>query len=304
MSLFQPSTLTFGSAKTRIAKKASKQNYSEFLDRAGSALQDSFKFYNKYNWRWLMTSTTALTVAADTTDYSLPFDFKDVYGFRITTDGRERTLKGIPRSVYDRVHQVQSGNPGETIGYDLYRSGTYGQITVQPSPDAASSTKLLYYRRMWVPCTITGVSVLCTGGLDTNVGSASALGGFSGITQGSPAVTTNVGWTVAATYATALMSGPLSITLSGATFTASANGTATFNFGGDNWYLDLPEDYENALLSRATHQFLSDLGAPEGRLSYWIQMANSEFDEAMEANHRYEDQDISFELGDLAQRRP
>jgi len=250
-----------------------------------------------------MTSTTALVATAGSSDYSLPYDFKDVYGFRITTSGRERTLKGSPRSVYDRVVQTQSGSTGETIGYDLFRSGAYGQITLQPSPDVTENTKLLYYRRMWVPCTISA-SIAAVGSLDTSIGT-SALGGFAGITNGSPVVATNQGWTQASNiaYATTLVNGPTSLTLSGAVFTSAANGTATFNFGGDNWFLDVPEDYENAILSRATHQFLSDLGAPEGRLSYWIQMANSEFDEAQAANQRYEDQDISFELGDLAQRR-
>jgi len=250
-----------------------------------------------------MTSTTALIASAGTDDYNLPFDFKDVYGFRITSAGRERTLKGSPRSVYDRVVQTQSGNTGETIGYDLFRSGAYGQITLQPTPDVTEDTKLLYYRRMWVPCTVTA-SLSAIAGTDTNIG-ATALGGFAGITWGSPVVATGQGWaqTSAVTYATALINSPTSITLLGATFTASANGSATFAFGGDNWFLDIPEDYENAIMSRAVHQFLSDLGAPEGRLSYWIQMANSEFDEATEANQRYEDQDISFELGDLRQRQ-
>jgi hypothetical protein len=251
-----------------------------------------------------MSSSSTIAITSAGSSYSLPYDFKDVYGLRITTSGREQTLVGVPRSVYDRSNQMQTGNTGPVVGYDLYNVGALGQVTFHPAPSVSDSTRLLYYRRMWVPCTVVSATFNCSNvGVDSNLAYSATLGGFAGITNGTPFdPTAGAKWALASgvAYATAILTSPLTMTVSGATYVATGAGAASAAFGGDLWTLDIPEDYENALMSRATQEFLSSLGAPQGRLEYYIQLANDEFQEARAANERFEDQDISFELGALA----
>lgn len=243
-----------------------------------------------------MTVAPDQPVSAGATSFDLPYDFKDVYDLRVTSTGRGRTLTGIPRRLYDRIVQEQSSLSGELAGYDLFNHGALGRITITPPPAQSETISLKYYRRMWVPCSVTA-TLSATGGQDAQFASANGLGGFAGITNGSPIYSMGAGWTVAATPCTAIITNPFVMTVSGATYTSGANGTASCSFGGDALALDIPEDFENGIMSWATHHFLSGLGAPQGRLSYYIGLAESEFDEARGANERYEDQDISFEVG-------
>ena len=157
-----------------------------------------------------------------------------------------------------------------------------------------------YYRRMWVPCSISA-TVVATGNEDTIYASAQTVGAWAGLTQSSPVATLPAGWALGSgvTHATAGLLTPITLQLSGANMTAAVNTSGLFVFGGDTWHLDIPEDYENGLLAWATHHFLSGLGAPEKRLNYFIQLANDEFSEARAANERFEDQDIAFEFGSI-----
>jgi hypothetical protein len=294
MSLFQPSTLTFGNAKTQVAQQASKQNTAEFLARAGQSVQKAIQNWNKYNWRWMMVQAADVTASAGVTSLALPYDFKDVYTLSVVSPGRQRVLTGVPRRIYDRVVYDQT-LPNDVMGYDLFTQGALGRISIHPVPDTAETIRLKYYRRMWVPCSVTA-TVAATGGADTALASASAVGGFAGITNGSPIYGLGAGWVMSSTPATAIITSPFTLTVSGANMTASANTSATAGFGGDALALDIPEDFENGIMSWATHHFLSGLGAPEGRLSYYISLSESEFQEARAANERYEDQDISFEI--------
>lgn len=242
-----------------------------------------------------MTTTIDTAVTAGATGFALPPDFKDVYDLRVISSGRGRTLTGIPRRLYDRIVQDQTGLSGELAGYDLFNHGANGIISITPPPAQGETVSLKYYRRMWVPCAVTA-NIFATGGGAVAYASA-ALGALAGVTNSSPVYAAGAGWVLSSTPATAYLTSPTTITLSGANMTAAANTTASMSFGGDTVALDIPEDFENGILSWATHHFLSGLGAPQGRLGYFIGLAESEFDEARAANERYEDQDIAFEVG-------
>jgi hypothetical protein len=71
----------------------------------------------------------------------------------------------------------------------------------------------------------------------------------------------------------------------------------TLTFGGNDKILDMPVDFEDGILAKATAHFLAGLGAPEGRLGYFLQKAEDELQEARRFNEEDEDRDVSFEIG-------
>ena len=338
--------LTFGAAKTQIAQQASKQNTQEFLDRAGTALQKAVQYWNRYNWRYLLKqSPVNISVSAGDGNITVPWDLKDVYSLRIESSGREHALVNTNRRLYDRVISDQTQR-GEPYGYDMAEDGNSNQITITPPPNVASSLKLKYYRRMWVPCTTTGikatmnwtspyshiskdgVATLCT--FTTNQESIAAVDGYAamaGVTVGSPtsavvapamASATSgeyYGWDIGEhpsydypvyTGFNALSGNALSAKIDIAhmypippdgTVETSVDVPIVMAFGGDNCILDMPVDFEDGILAKATAHFLAGLGAPEGRLAYFLQKAEDELQEARRFNEEQEDQDTSFEIG-------
>jgi hypothetical protein len=256
-------------------------------DRAGRSIQHAVRFWNRYNWRWLQKVAPDYSVSASATGIALPYDFKDVYTLRWET-GAPRAILGLPRRQFDRYSYDQTV-PGPVSHYELMERGDQGVLGFVPAANESGTVRLRYYRRMWVPCTVTGVSV--TGANGSNVLNGS---GLAGVTIGS----------FAAGYGTVFDPVTATITVTGTPFSSQAamsqNWTATgttaagLSFGGDATYLDIPEDYENGILARAAAHFLGGLGAPEGRLSYFQGMAEQELDRAIVTNHEYEDQDICF----------
>lgn len=321
--MFQKSSLTFGNAKAQVAAKAGKENTTIFLSRAGESIQQAVKYWNRYNWRWLMTQAATASefasYASGATSISLPFDFKDVYSFRITSGGTDRPLTGIPRRLYDRMVRSASAN-GYLMGYDLFSQGSSNLLSLTPPPDTAGTYDLKYYRRMWVPCAISGVAghINTLEGTVTGVNPTLSSTACGGATLGS--------WLTATATASGCYSRPTQIIGINESFTVSAYGGAGVNIGsphlelltgtasafrpvatgncvaatigGDNYTLDIPEDYENGIIAWAIHHFLATLGAPDSRLAYFVKLANEELTEALKANEHYEDQDIAFALGD------
>lgn len=299
MPLFQKSTVTFGTAKTLVAQQASKQNTNEFKTRAGQSLQAAIRYWNKYNWRWLMKQSPTITTTTGASAVALPHDFKDVYSLRVVSTGMERVLVANSKRTFDR-HLSDPDTPDITKGYNLFSQGDQGMLGLVPPTNAAINLAMRYYRRMTVPCSaiVTGV-VPALAASSVNVSSLN-VSSLAGMTWSCP-LTLPSGWTLESgfTRAVGLPYSPDYFIVSGAIFntTAVATASATYSCGGDEHPLDIPEDYENGILSWATHHFLSTLGAPQGRLTYYVQLANDELEEAKRVNEQFEDQDIGFDLG-------
>lgn len=301
MAAFQQTSMTFGQAKTQIAESISRQNTSEFLLRAGKSLQSAFRKWNKYNWRWLLKQATDYTVAAGDSYIAAPFDLKDVYTLRQESAGRERALTGVPRRLVDRVIRDQASR-AEILGYDL---ATLGRITFPAPADSAGTLRLRFYRRMTLPCSVTGAAADSTSASPIFI--VTSAGSAGGATLGSPVAPTTItlNTTFGEGYNHAILIG-ITDNASGANrdktqltlnCTASNSASGTLAFGGDNILLDIPEDYVNGVLAEATHDFLNGTGAPESRLNYWVRRAEKELQDALEANSDGEDEDTAFEIG-------
>lgn len=338
--------LTFGAAKTQIAQQASKQNTTEFLDRAGTALQKAVQYWNRYNWRWLMKQADDYTVSAGSSTIDLPYDFKDVYDIRVESNGRQHALVNTNRRLYDRLVNNQTVQ-GEPMGYDLFSADNQNVITITPPLNTASTLRMRYYRRMWVPCYVSGVKATMDWTHPNSYLSADGVATLCNFSSGNSPEITSIADGYAA-MANVTLGSPVS-----AVVAASASGgdwygwnigihplveypiytgfnidstnassakinivgmypststvpdphydvPITMTFGGNDKILDMPVDFEDGILAKATAHFLAGLGAPEGRLSYFLQKAEDELQEARRFNEEDEDRDVSFEVGNPA----
>jgi hypothetical protein len=340
--------LTFGAAKTQIAQQASKQNTTEFLARAGTALQKAVQYWNRYNWRYLLKQAPDFSVTAGDGTLDIPWDLKDIYSLRIESNGRKHALVNTNRRLYDRVINDPAVR-GEPYGYDMAADGSGNVITITPPPDTESILRLKYYRRMWVPChvsgvkatmawahpntvlTADGVATLCTfDATETVFSSGTPVDGYAAmadVTLGSPVSAyippamasatscSHFGWELGispvAEYPVYTGFNPLGInsqqvkinvedmypTAPSGNIDPTNTVPIIMTFGGDNHVLDMPVDFEDGILAKATAHFLAGLGAPEGRLAYFLQKAEDELQEARRFNEEQEDQDTSFEIG-------
>lgn len=101
------------------------------------------------------TSNITLSVAATTSvnpnsltfsrrDYALPAGFKYMYNARLVDN--PRILYPIDTRLYDRVRFDQTGASTPTH-YSLYPKGTDGKLRLLPTPAAADTLVLKYYRK-------------------------------------------------------------------------------------------------------------------------------------------------------------
>ena len=145
---FQQSTITYSQAQSRVAESVGASSTNE-LARALYAIQAAFQHWNnKFNWPFL-AATASASVVAGTADYSLPSNFKSIYGAKLTTINRQ--LAYLPRRQYDRAvwNQTAGGDPSH---YSLFLAGLdEGKITLIPTPGSADTLSLKYFRRMTIP---------------------------------------------------------------------------------------------------------------------------------------------------------
>jgi hypothetical protein len=335
--------LTFGAAKTQIAQQASKQNTAEFLTRAGTALQKAVQYWNRYNWRYLLKQAPDFSIEAGDATIATPWDLKDVYDLRVENAGREHALVNTNRRLYDRLINNQS-LAGEPAGYDLAADGSGNVITFTPPADTDLTMRLKYYRRMWVPCHVSGVlatlnwthpnsylnadgvATLCTFNPNDDPPLPDVADGYmamADVTLGSPvtgyvaASGTAGAWSGWSLGVQPLAEYPIYTGFDSSGVNAqsvkinidslypvppivpdpSYDVPVVLTFGGDGHVLDMPVDFEDGILAKATAHFLAGLGAPEGRLAYFLQKAEDELQEARRFNEEQEDQDTSFEIG-------
>lgn len=345
------SNLTFGDAKIQVAQQASKQNTAEFLSRAGVAIQKAVQYWNRYNWKWLMTQASDVTLEAGDGTMDVPYDFKDVYDIRVESNGRQHALVNTNRRLYDRLIHDQTAR-SEPGGYDLFSVDGRNVITLTPPPNASTIVRMRYYRRMWVPCSVTGIKTSWLWGTNASYLNSDTTAYVDGwkrpheedatvpttqtdgystmadVTIGSPVtstIVTNAGstkyWEGATIWTGVLTDYPIYTGFNSSSgnainntiidiskaYVLAGSGAAfqqpstyvpvTVSFGGDHLLLDMPVDFEDGILARATAHFLAGLGAPEGRLGYFMQKAEDELAEARRFNEENEDQDTSFEIG-------
>jgi len=151
MALFQPSTLSWGQAKTRVAGVAGSAGDSDQLIMAGYFLEEAFRaFEAAKDWKYLFASTT-ISITAGTSDYNLPSDFRKIYNVRVSV-GNPRVLQYIDKRDYDLLRPDQSAVTTPT-GYMLTGlwNNSPGKITLVPNNALTDSMIVNYYRNITIP---------------------------------------------------------------------------------------------------------------------------------------------------------
>lgn len=299
MALLQQTTVTFGEAKRRIAESTGSTANDDALAKAGRSLQAAFRHWNNVaNWKWLRKTVTATykpfnpigsiwqetyqTVANQAT-YAAPYDMKAIHSIRMTS-GLERTLDYIDRRTFNKAFSRRDIVDKPYL-YDLFTQ--YGNnaeggvedksalIRLYPTPAGAETFEVDYYRRMVIPCAITVPNTTLNG---TPVLTTTHSGGFAGVQVGTTAYHSQHltdGYIV--THVPSLSKIQLHAD------TTSQQQTHSIIFGGDDKFLDCPEDYVEGIIAMATHHYLiNKAGAP--RLEYWQVYAQQELERALREN--------------------
>ncbi len=284
MSLFQQSTTTLAQAKVDIASSAGKDDDATMLTRAERSLQAAFRYLNKHRTFWDFTRAEASDISMDgsTELADLPYDLRALYDVRfITTAGSATTLSPLSKRQEDRTQWIQ---PYGAFGaYDLFKSGTLGKIRVV-NLASAGTLKLKLYRRLAIPCAVTGVTVTGANLGTTLTGSA---GAFAGVQLGATVTGTNVG---AAAVVTAITNTTVTVSV------ANTGSVTSVAFGATTDFIDIPGDYEDAPIAWAKAHFLANNGGDAERQKYWQDYANEIIANMIANNNFNEDEELSFSV--------
>lgn len=285
MSLFQQSTTTLSQAKVDVASSAGKDDDATMLTRAERSLQAAFRYLNKHRTFWDFTRTEAadISMTGSTELADLPYDARALYDVRfVSSNGNSQPLFPINKRQEDRTQWVQPY--GDFGSYDLFKSGGLGKIRVV-NLSSAGTLKIKYYRRLTIPCAVSSVAVTGSNGGTTLTGSA---GAFAGVQLGCSSAVTNGG---SGALVTAV--GPTTVTVSVAnTGAVSANAS----FGASTDFIDIPGDYEDAILAWAKHHFLANNGGDQERLQYWKDYAGEIIGNMIANNNFNEDEELTFSV--------
>jgi hypothetical protein len=143
------SDLTFGRAKSMVARTIGSPEDSDALAAAGDALQMAVAEWNRrYAFDWFAKTHTDITVSAGTDTYDLPQDFLKEYSVRMTSN--DRPLKFVRQRLYDRSWWDQSSQ-SFTTHYTLWGEGQSGNITLMPMPGESDVLSIRYYAKATTP---------------------------------------------------------------------------------------------------------------------------------------------------------
>jgi hypothetical protein len=143
------SDLTFGRAKSMVARTIGSPEDGDALSAAGDALQMAVAEWNRrYAFDWFAKTHTNISVTAGTDTYDLPQDFLKEYSVRMTTN--DRPLHFIRQRLYDRTWWDQSAQSFATH-YTLWGEGQSGQITLIPMPSGSDTLVIKYYQKATTP---------------------------------------------------------------------------------------------------------------------------------------------------------
>lgn len=153
MPFFQPSNLTWGQAKSRVARTAGSHGDPNQLIVAGYALEEAIRHWEAAkDWKYLLTVAADINITPGDSTYDLPTDFKKIYNVRMI-GGNPRVLYFIDKRAYDNVRPNQAGQSTPT-GYVLHESlasTVPGQIELVPTNGISDTIRIYYYRRHVIP---------------------------------------------------------------------------------------------------------------------------------------------------------
>ena len=89
--------------------------------------------------------STAITMANGTRDYSLPTGFTGMKEFHLTTD----PIVALSYITPEMMNRMWAGSTvGKPQAFTLFSDGGTRKIRVGPSPDAAYTTSMLFYKKI------------------------------------------------------------------------------------------------------------------------------------------------------------
>jgi hypothetical protein len=143
---YLPTGLTRGQAVARIARVVQGSSQPNALTEASEALEDSYRWWNRRNWKALLKTAPTLTVSAAVTDYPLPPDFKKTYSVRLA----DRPLFFCSQRNYDKMVWDQDQQVGATH-YTPYPVGQENKIRLLPQHDKPDTLTVRYYSAITLP---------------------------------------------------------------------------------------------------------------------------------------------------------
>lgn len=143
-----------GAAKVaEVARIVGGQDENEIRGQATDCLNRVRKHLNTFDWRFMKTNASNITLVSGTATYALPTNFKSpVYARLLDTNGKQdRELRYVPDEVLTHWVQDQEST-GQPVYYGLRNSYADGLITVYPTPGTGEATTwtldVEYYARI------------------------------------------------------------------------------------------------------------------------------------------------------------
>jgi len=144
--------LTLDEAARRVARVLGGPDDPDILDESEDAVLEAIEDLN-VAWDWdFLRKTTTVSVVSGTADYDLPDDLRAIYAVRLASAARP--IYPFRQRDYERMSATpESGTP---VGYNVFPSSTVEALDPQhtslsirfiPTPEAADTATILYYRR-------------------------------------------------------------------------------------------------------------------------------------------------------------
>lgn len=141
------SGLRFGKLKSIVARVVGGQDRPDEVG-AGDAVNMALDRLNEFNWDYLTVRGTDIAVVDGTATYALPTPFKSPLSLRLTTN--ERPLRYLRRQDYDYAVLAQTVK-STPVAYSLFNSALSGNVELLPTPSAADTMQIRYYRPIAKP---------------------------------------------------------------------------------------------------------------------------------------------------------
>lgn len=139
--LLNPSTLTWGVAKVRVARVAGGKGDPDWEALAKECITSALQLFElARDWKWLYVSAAPITIVANTSTYTLPAAFRKPYSARVGT----RYLTYMPQGLWDIINPQNIGSG--PLAYSLFNAHDTGKVELLPPIGDAPASDPLHIR--------------------------------------------------------------------------------------------------------------------------------------------------------------
>ena len=286
--------LTFAAAKTEVARNVGGAGITSQETNAGTAIVEAIRDFDSrpHDWEFKARDLPTIALQANEPEYALlapgsSNSIKKIHTVRLLGD--KRTLGYARQRLVDRVMRDH-----ESTGIPIAYRDVRGPIRVIVPNSTTSGTALStthadgFRDRSVVP------GMLVSGGniTETNITVASITSDAAAVLSSAPAVaSSNVSLTFSGALRVRLFKTPNG-SASGPMLVRVFESIQDSYAAGD--YLDFPERYLNAIISRARYYFLLNIDPEDPRIPVYFKQSNDLIDQAALDDGGNPDEDIAF----------